>query len=93
MTMRNVSGDTRNACDDAWNRLLEAAQAAGARAWRFRDRSNEHRLVEFIEWKDPADPLADHAVRGLLESMDRIAPGSGAEWEEAPTRTGMEGDV
>jgi hypothetical protein len=93
ITMRTVSGDVSTACDDAWSRLLGAAQSAGARAWRFRNRSDARRLVEFIEWKDPADPLGDAGVAAALDKLDRIVPGTTAEWEEAPTRTEQEGDV
>lgn len=90
--MRTVPGDVSAACDDAWIDLVEAVKLAGARAWRFRDRSRASRLVEFVEWKDPATPLADQAVRSALEQLDRLVPGSSAEWEEAPTRTRQEGD-
>lgn len=90
VTVRDVdAGDVAEA-DAAWDSLVRAANQVDARAWRFRQPTRASTFMEFIEWKDPVRPLADMTVGVAIERLDRIAPGSSSEWQEAPTRNVQE---
>ena len=83
-TRRHVALDHSDEYLAAWSRLQRAVAAASGRAWLFRGAGHEDQFLEFIEWADPAAPLADDAVNTKLSELDDFArPTHIEEWEEA----------
>lgn len=68
------SGCDEAACNVAWDRVRSAVEAVGGRAWRFHDSARPSRIVEFIEWIEPSDPLCDAEVNRSLSGLSAIAP-------------------
>lgn len=78
---RVITSEMRSPCDEGWARLAEAAQAAGANAWRFRSLTEADLHLEFLEFKGSRDPRQDAAVATALQALARLsAPSAIEEW-------------
>jgi hypothetical protein len=67
----------------AWAALRRAVEAAGGNAWRFRSAAAGDLYIEFLEFRDGADPRRDPEVAKALEALDRRFPGRVEEWVDA----------
>jgi hypothetical protein len=83
-TRRIVPLDRAQAYDPYWERLREAATAAGARAWRFRAAGEPELFLEFLEFAED-NKVLDHApVASARDALEQaLGPGTSEEWTEA----------
>lgn len=78
-TRRRVSRGEREAYDLAWAAYVEAAEGAGAHAWRFSAEGDPDLYLEFLEYGG--------AINVDSAQLDAIAkPESIERWDEAPVR-------
>jgi hypothetical protein len=76
---RSVPAPLAEAYAAAWDRLREAADAAGAHAWRFRPAGGGDDHLEFLECRAGSTALASAALRAALDDLDAVAPASEPE--------------
>ena len=80
---RPVPISARAGYDALWERLREAATAAGAHAWRFQSTVHPDRYLEFLEFAAERDPRTDATVVAPLLALDRdLGPAGTEEWVE-----------
>lgn len=80
---RRVGPADRERYDNAWHRYSEAANAAGANAWRFRAADEEHRYLEFLEFAGDDDPRGSRELAEAGAELQVIGPAEAEEWLEA----------
>jgi hypothetical protein len=64
---------------ELWQRLKTEANRLGAHAWRFRSTSDATAQLEFLEFRDGADPRSEPAVAGALRDLESLAQADAVE--------------
>ena len=84
-TRRHVPLDRADEYLAAWDRVRQAVENAGARAWIFRGTAHEDQFIEFIEWRGESDgPHENETVAAARTDLDAFAAAGAVEqWEDA----------
>jgi hypothetical protein len=85
VTRRVVPLDRSDEYGAGWTRLRALCALRGAHAWLFHPAGHEDRFIEFLEWQEPLELLADSDIEEAARQLEEIAAGTAEELEEAET--------